>query len=503
MTSALVELHGISKSYPGVVALEPVDFCLAPGEVRALLGKNGAGKSTLVKILAGVVKSDSGEIKIAGEVKSFQSPADGIKAGIATVHQELSVVPDMSVAENIYLGSWPRRNGRIDWGEMYKGAAKVLLRLGVTIDPKLSIRKISIAERQLVEIGRALRQGARILILDEPTSSLVAHEVEVLLAVIRSLSASGTGIIYISHRMEEIRKIASSVTIMRDGRHIATGSVEEFSSHQVVEMLLGTKDQRDNQRRPAQPQIAPVIFSVKNLSVAPRVIGASFEIREGEVLGIAGVLGSGRTEILQALAGLRPFKADTAELHGRNYRPNTLAQAMTCGVIMTPEDRRTEGAITMLGIDENLVMSNWPSVSRFGVIRRAEMIKKVAESIRSLGIKLARPGEALANLSGGNQQKVVIGKALNANPKILLLDEPTRGVDIGAKRQIYQLMRQFADRGFAAVFVSSELEEFNDVCDRVIVLRSGRITAELSGENINTQRLVDLTMGEQKEDRSR
>jgi sugar transport system ATP-binding protein len=501
MTSALVEMLNISKAYPGVVALEAVDFRLVTGEVRALLGKNGAGKSTLVKILAGVVKSDSGTISIAGEVKSLQSPAEGIKAGIATVHQELSVVPDMSVAENIYLGSWPRLNGRVDWDEMYRGAAKVLLRLGVTIDPKLSIRKISIAERQLVEIGRALRQGARILILDEPTSSLVAHEVEVLLAVIRSLSATGTGVIYISHRMDEIRKIASSVTIMRDGKHIATGPINEYSSHQVVEMLLGNEDQQAPQLRSNRPQSKQAVLSVKNLSVAPRVVAASFDICEGEVLGIAGVLGSGRTEILQALAGLRPFKADSSELHGKDYRPRNLAQAMASGVIMTPEDRRGEGAITMLGIDENLVMSNWASVSRFGVINRTPMMKKVAESIRILGIKLARPSEALSNLSGGNQQKVVIGKALNAGPKILLLDEPTRGVDIGAKRQIYQLMRQFADRGFAVVFVSSELEEFYEVCDRVIVLRSGQISAELAGEKITTQRLLDLTIGEQKEKR--
>jgi sugar transport system ATP-binding protein len=499
MTGALVELKGISKSYPGVVALEAVDFRLVAGEVRALLGKNGAGKSTLVKILAGVVKSDSGTITISGEVKSLQSPADGIKAGIATVHQELSVVPDMSVAENIYIGSWPRRNGCIDWDEMHRGAAAVLLRLGVTIDPKLSIRKISIAERQLVEIGRALRQGARILILDEPTSSLVAHEVEVLLAVIRSLSASGTGIIYISHRMDEIRKIATSVTIMRDGKHIATGPVNEFSSVQVVEMLLGTKDKGAQKLTSNLSPTAPVVFSIQSLSVAPRVVAASFDIREGEVLGIAGVLGSGRTEILQALAGLRPFKADAAKLHGSDYHPSNLAQAMACGVIMTPEDRRGEGAITMLGIDENLVMSNWASVSRFGMINRSTMMKKVTDSVRILGIKLSRPGEALANLSGGNQQKVVIGKALNANPKILLLDEPTRGVDIGAKRQIYELMRQFADKGFAVVFVSGELEEFCEVCDRVIVLRSGQITAELSGEKINTQRLLDLTMGEQRE----
>ena len=492
-------MQNISKAFPGVVALEAVDFRLVAGEVRALLGKNGAGKSTLVKILAGVLKPDSGTIMISGEVKSLQSPADGIKAGIATVHQELSVVPDMSVAENIYVGSWPLHNGRIDWEEMHRGAASVMLRLGVTIDPELSIRKISLAERQLVEIGRALRQGAQILILDEPTSSLVAHEVDVLLDVIRSLAASGTGIIYISHRMEEIRKIATSVTIMRDGKHIATGPVNEFSGCQVVEMLLGTKDQRAVKLKYNISTTAPVVFEIKNLSVTPRVVGATFDIRKGEVLGIAGVLGSGRTEILQALAGLRPFKADAAKLYGNKYRPSNLAQAMASGVIMTPEDRRGEGAITMLGIDENLVMSSWASVSRFGVINRTEMMKKVAESIRILGIKLARPSEALANLSGGNQQKVVIGKALNASPKILLLDEPTRGVDIGAKRQIYELMRKFADRGHALIFVSSELEEFCEVCDRVIVLRSGRITAELSGENINTQRLLDLTMGEQRE----
>lgn len=497
MENALVELRNISKAYPGVVALAGVDFSLAAGEVRALLGKNGAGKSTLVRILAGVTQPDSGAIRIAGELRQLGSPADGIKAGIATVHQELSVVPDMSVAENMFLGNWPRRRGLVDWNAMNKGAVDVLSRLGVRIDPRVSINRISIAERQLVEIGRALRQGAKILILDEPTSSLVSQEVEILISVIRSLSAAGTGVIYISHRMDEIRKVASSVTVMRDGRHIATGRVEDFTSRQVVELLLGADEEQAPPLRSNRPHPGPVVLSVRNLSVAPRVRAASFEIREGEVLGLAGVLGSGRTEILQALAGLRRFDAADIRLHGRDYRPARLDHAMAAGVFMTPEDRRGEGAVTMLGIDENLVMSSWASVSRGGIIDRAAMKRKVAGSIRSLGIKLARPTEALANLSGGNQQKVVIGKALNADPKVLLLDEPTRGVDIGAKRQIYRLMRKFADRGLSVVFVSGELEEFYEVCDRVIVLRAGAITAEISGHDITTQSLLDLMMGDQ------
>ncbi|MCR6497576.1 sugar ABC transporter ATP-binding protein [Shinella sp. CPCC 101442] len=497
MVEPLVHMRGISKAYPGVVALEDVSFALARGEVRALLGKNGAGKSTLVKILAGVERPDEGTILIDGKAVALRAPMDGIRAGIATVHQELSVVPELSIAENVFLGRWPTRGRRVDWRRMQREAHDALALLGLHLDPRQPVARLSVAERQLIEIARALSQGARLLILDEPTSSLVAQEAETLIRVVRQLAEQGTSIIYISHRMDEIRKVAHSVTIMRDGRHIATAPVADVSNREIVDMLLGSAQGEGGSTRIfGQPGKFTPLLTISDLRVAPRIENASLEIRAGEVLGIAGVLGSGRTELLQAIAGLRAAHGGSMTLAGRDFRPTSLREARANGIFMTPEDRRGEGAVMMLGIDENLVMASWGSVSRGGVIDRAAMRRKVTASIRSLGIKLAHPGEALGNLSGGNQQKVVIGKALNAAPRILLLDEPTRGVDIGAKRQIYQLMRDAAADGLAVVFVSGEIEEFCEVCDRVLILRGGCITGEVEGSAIRTETLADLTTGE-------
>ena len=497
MAAPLVQMRQISKAYPGVLALDNVDFELERGEIRALLGKNGAGKSTLIKILAGVETSDGGTIAIDGQPVTLRTPGDGNKAGIATVHQELSIIPELSIAENVFLGRWPRNGVGVDWRAMERQSRHALLQLGVALDTRQPASSVSVAQRQLVEIARALSQGARLLILDEPTSSLVAPEVETLIRVIRRLSEQGTSIIYISHRMDEIRRVAHSVTVMRDGRHIVTAPVAGVSNRQIVEMLLGGDQGATGTARRTTAAAGPALLAVDDLCVSPRIRGATLEIRAGEVLGIAGVLGSGRTELLQALAGLRAVDGGTMTLDGTPYRPATLREARAKGVFMTPEDRRAEGAVMMLGIDENLVMASWRSVSRGGVIDRKAMRDKVARSIRSLGIKLAHPGEALGNLSGGNQQKVVIGKALNAAPRVLLLDEPTRGVDVGAKRQIYQLMRTAAEGGLAVVFVSGEIEEFCEVCDRVLVLRDGRIAAEAAGDDIRTETLTDLTMGEQ------
>ena len=497
MNDTLVDMRGISKAYPGVVALRDVDFALKAGEVRALLGKNGAGKSTLIKIMAGVVPPDAGSMTVAGRQVSFRSPADAIGAGVATVHQELSIVPELSVAENIFLGRWPIRGGAIDWKTLRRQAAETLAQLGFDISPTVNAGRISVAQQQLVEIARALSQGAKILILDEPTSSLVAQEVEILVGVIQKLAKAGVGIVYISHRMDEIRRVASSVTIMRDGAHVRTAPVTDVTDAEIVRLMLGDTELRGERAPPGSGREAgKIILSARNISLLPKVQDASFDIRAGEVLGIAGVLGAGRTELLQGLVGLRTLQSGGMTFEGKPYKPADLRDARATGVFMTQEDRRHGGAVMMLGIDENLVMASWQNVSRFGVIDRVKMGDVVMRSIRQLGIKLSRPGEALSNLSGGNQQKVVIGKALNAGPRLLLMDEPTRGVDVGAKHQIYDLMRSLADNGMGIVFVSGEIEEFAGVCDRVIVLRDGTITAELDGRAVETQALLDLTMGE-------
>lgn len=494
----LVKLENISKAYPGVQALENVDFSLEKGEVRALLGKNGAGKSTLIKILAGSELPDSGDMMIDDEPTKFRTPSDGIKAGIATVYQELSIIPELTITENIFLGQWMRNRWGVDWKSMNAETRSVLQNIGMNLAPETVANAISVAQKQIVEIARALHRGAKILILDEPTSSLVHEEVESLMKIVKTVSAQGVGVIYISHRMDEIRRIADSVTVMRDGKHILTQSIDAISDEGIVEAMVGAQIASTPLARPIRPMNAqPVVFSCKNLQIEPKLRNVNFDLKQGEILGIAGVLGSGRTELLEAIFGVRKISGGAMVLKGESYAPNTIRRAMANGVFLTPEDRRAEGAVMMLSIGENMVMASWDRVSSVGVIAKSKMTKLVDDLVARLGVKLASQNEPLSNLSGGNQQKVVIGKALSTRPTILLLDEPTRGVDVEAKLQIYRIMRELADEGMAIVFVSGELEEFVDVCDRVIILRNGQMEMGFDGQEITTNRLLNATLGEE------
>lgn len=470
----LVALERATKKYPGVLALDDVDFTMAPGEVRALLGKNGAGKSTLIKVLGGAERLNSGTLRVAGTERSFRGPKDAIAAGIATVHQELASVPQMTVAENISLGRWPNRPGLgIDWRAVRSRAQEALAMLGVDIRVDALLVELSLAEMQLIEIARALSLGARLLILDEPTSSLAEHEVSLLMTVIRRLSASGIGIIYISHRIDEIQKIASSVTVMRDGRAVGTLPIEEATPARVVGLMVG--DAKPPEARPdSSVARGPVILKVDGLSIRGKVADASFVVHEGEVLGLAGLLGSGRTEILRAIVGAQRAQSGRVVLGGRELVRRSIRSTRSAGLVLTPEDRRAEGVVVILGVDENLVMSAWEAVSPGGVIGRRAVRRMVSESIERLSIKVSDPKRAVATLSGGNQQKVVIGKALNTKLRVLLMDEPTKGIDVEAKTQIYRLIRQMAAERIGVVVVSSETEELLEFCDRVVVLRGGR-----------------------------
>lgn len=490
-----VVVDGVTKHYPGVQALTDAAMTIRSGEIRALLGRNGAGKSTLIRVLSGVERADAGTVDVAGERFGDGGVRRAAELGISTVHQELSLVPELSVAENMYLGRWPRKGGHVDFAGMRAGAAAVFGRLGLDIDPDAPVGSLSLAARQLVEIGRALREEPRLLILDEPTSALAAAEVDVVLDTVTRIAEAGVAVLYVSHRLEEIRRIAHSATVMRDGRVVETVDTAEADTAHIVSLMLG--DATEAAERPALRTVdrdATPLLSVRGLSVPPKVLDVSFDVHAGEVLGIGGLMGSGRTEILRAIAGFAPAAAGTIAVDGRDLgRPSARAMKRL-GVGMTPEDRKDEGVVPLLGVDENLVMSELDSVRTGPTIVPAKVRNAAQALIRRLSIATAEPRTPIVNLSGGNQQKAVIGRWLHAGSRILLLDEPTRGVDVQAKAELYRLVRELADGGVAVVFVSGELEELPLVCDRVLALREGRIVGELTGSEVTTDAVLTAAM---------
>lgn len=489
----IAQAIGVTRVYPGVTALADVDFEVRAGEVRALLGQNGAGKSTLIRLLSGVDVPTSGTILVAGT----ELGADGIKGaasrGVATCYQELSLVADMTVAENFCLGRWPRGRLGIDNAAMVDRARAVLTELGSTIDPATIAGTLTLAQQQIVEIARALQDEPRLLILDEPTSALASAEVTLVLDTVRKIAARGVAVIYVSHRMDEIRQIADTATVMRNGRVIETVDVRSSDTAAIIKLMIGTDPEN---RKPVAEKRAPgaVMLEARELSVPTKLTGASFQVSAGEIVGIAGLLGSGRTELLRALAGFDRIGSGAVLVDGKVVSPVTARAMRRLGVAMTPEDRKREGALMNLGIDENIVMSDFGKVSRGGVLSAA--MTRAASTVLAarLSIKAHDLSQPIATLSGGNQQKAVIARWLHADAKVLLLDEPTRGVDVEAKAQIYAIMRAVADEGKAVVFVSSELEELPLACDRVIVLRDGSIQREFVAPNIHLADLLEASM---------
>jgi len=494
--SSAVAVRDAWKSYPGVKALMSVDFSIQPGEVRALLGKNGAGKSTLVKILAGIVVPDSGEVLVGGNAVSLSSPNAARDQGIAIVNQELAIVPGLSVAENIYLGRWSQASGLRAFTSrrvLEEKAAAQLAELGVHLDPSMKAGRVSIAHQQIVEIARALSFRPKVLILDEPTSSLPAAEVDLLLALVRRLASRGMSIIYVSHRMDEIPKIANSVTILRDGRHIATQPVANLSTAEVVRLMIGSQEP-DFVRRSKGPEERPVVLRVAGVSDGSKLADISFDLAKGEILGLAGLLGSGRTRLLRTIYGLAPLASGRIEVVGTPDRRGSPRGAIAAGLGFAPEDRKKEGLALNMSVANNLVMSCPSRITRGGFLAPHQEERIAQDSIEALFIKIADARQPVRTLSGGNQQKVVLGKCLNAGVKILLLDEPTRGVDIEAKNQIYELLRNLADDGMAIVIASSEIEELFIVCDRLLVMAQGRVVASRMVERTTVEEAMQLAM---------
>lgn len=491
----IAEVSGISKSYGAVEALKGVDFSISRGEVRALLGKNGAGKSTLIRVLAGVEEPDAGTLRINGQALQGSGVRSANSLGVRTVYQELSLISEMTVAENIFMGQWPNRFGVMKLSEIFDKCEKVLSEFGLDISPRARISELSIAQRQLVEIARAVSSNPSLLILDEPTSSLGSGEVELVLSIVKAISERGVAVIYVSHRLAEIRKIADTVTVIRDGMIAANLSIEEASPSEIAKSMLGKiSEERASDMSPKPGN--EIAMSVDELRVGSKVQGVSLDIRAGEVLGLAGLLGSGRTELLQALAGLTRVSSGSVTTFGVPTQNRGRRLTRRLGVGYTSEDRKSDGIVAERGIDENLVMSDWGKVSSLGVISNTQLTRMSQKLIDDLNIRAESTKVLIKNLSGGNQQKVVIGRQLHVGSRILLLDEPTRGVDIEAKSQIYGLLRTLAANGDAVVFVSSEIEELALVADRVIVLSGGAVVGTFEAPDFDTEKLLVAAMAE-------
>jgi ABC-type sugar transport system ATPase subunit len=495
----ILEIDNISKHYPAVQALQQVSMSVAAGEVRALLGKNGAGKSTLIKILSGATTPDSGEIRIDGARVHMTSPAAAFAVGIGTVYQEMSLVPGLTVAENILLGRWPLANRVgvqvIDRREVVREAQAALDRMGAAVKPNALVADLNIPERQIVEIAKALSFKPKVLVLDEPTSSLPQSEVEQLLKLVRQLAANGVAIIYVSHRLQEIPHVADSITVLREGRLIDTIPVSESSPEVIARMMIG-EGWNKSFSHSTSAQSRKVILSAQKISVKGYLRELSFDLHEGEVVGIAGLLGSGRTELLETIIGLRKPESGAIYVDGALTNNRTPCLMRSKGVGLTPEDRKQKGLVLPLSVEQNLVMSSMNRISSNGVISRSRSRDLAREMVGKLSVATSSLDTIVSTLSGGNQQKIVIGKWLNAQARVLLMDEPTRGIDIQAKDQVYRLVRDLAQQGVGVIFVSSELEEVLDVSDRILILNHGRITAEIPGADAKLEHVLALTMAE-------
>ena len=488
----LLEVRNVSKAFPGVVALDDVSLRLKRGTVHALSGENGAGKSTLMKIIAGIYTPDAGELRLRGSRVQLSSPRQALHNGIAMIHQELNLMPYMSVAENIWIGREPANAlGVISHRELRSRTHTLLERLRIDIDPEAELRTLSIAGRQMVEIATALSYESELLIMDEPTSALTERDAEHLFAIIRELRAQGKGILYITHRMDELFEIADEVSVLRDGKHIGTDSPRNLTRDEIIRMMVGRELSRIFPREPACP--GAVVLSARDLTREQQFYNISFDLHAGEILGIAGLVGSGRSKLAEALFGLTPASSGRLSIEGCEVRVDSPRAAMSRGVAFVTEDRKETGCFLALSVLENLQISvlNRDFV-RFGFVRERAVTWACAAMSRLLRVKTPDLHERIGNLSGGNQQKVLLGRSLLMQPKILILDEPTRGVDVGAKAEIHQLISRLAAQGMAVLMISSEMPEILGMSHRIMVMHEGRVTGILGREQADQVKIMDL-----------
>ena len=497
MSSSKLQTFNIRKEYPGTVALDDVSIKFEGGRIHALIGKNGAGKSTLVKILAGAAQPTSGKVLIDGEEVELHCPMDAFAKGISTVYQELSLVPELTVAENILLGRLPKRKYLggvfIDWAEVFARAEEVLSDMQVGIDVRAKASELGVAQQQMVEIAKAMSFGPSAIMLDEPTSALAQHETEKLFELIRKLAEKGVAIIYITHRLEELQRIADTVTVLRDGRYIGTIKIEQAKPERIAHMMFGEVVQKE---RPVDLKVGEeVVMEVENLGLAGKLSNVSFKLYKGEILGIAGMLGAGRTELLKAIFGAEPFDEGQIIIDGTSIRASNPMRMKKLGVAFTPENRKQEGLIQILSTRANVCLASISQIATKGFTTKRREQAVANRLVKKLDIRVSDIENAVSSLSGGNQQKVVIGNWLNTNPRIILFDEPTRGIDVEGKQQIFQMMWELSRRQISSIFVSSELEELIEVCHRIVVMKNGRIVDEVHPEELSADELFVLCMG--------
>jgi ribose transport system ATP-binding protein len=491
----VLDVDDVTKQFLGVRALDGVSLSLAAGRVHGLVGENGAGKSTLIKVLTGVYRPDAGRIRLGGAEVSFGGPADAQRAGISTVYQEVNLVPLMSVARNIFLGREPRtRLGLIDAPALHAAAADVLARYGIEADVRRPLGTFGLGTQQMVALARAMSVQASVMIMDEPTSSLEPREVATLIEVVERLKADGVAVCYVSHRMDELFRLCDDVTVLRDGRLVYTGQLATLSRVDLVALMLG-RDAGELRAHGAtafnaehHPEGEPVLRAV-GLRSRPRVLDVSIDVRPGEVVGLAGLLGSGRSETVRAIAGALPLQAGAVMVDGARLSGGTGA-AIRAGVSMLTEDRKSDGVIPHLSVRENIVLAALPTLSRGGIVSRARQDRVVEVFMRRLRIKAASPDQKVGELSGGNQQKVLLARWLCLKPRVLLLDEPTRGIDVGAKAEVQALIDELAAEGLAVILISSDTEELVEGADRLVVLRDGRVAGHVPAGQVTESALL-------------
>ena len=489
MGDVIVSMEHISKSFPGVKALDDVRLELRAGEVMALLGENGAGKSTLMKILSGVYTRDGGTLKIFGKEYGNLTPRLAHEAGVAIIHQELNMCRHLSVTQNMFLGRELSGKVILKNGEMAAEAQKYLDELGVSISPSQTVGDLSVSKQQMIEIAKALSINAKILIMDEPTSALTSREIEELFRIIRNLKAQGCGIIYISHRLEELSHIADRVTIMRDGQYVTSGNFKDFTMDEIIQNMVGREIKEKFPR--VECKKGRKVFEVKNLNAGRQVRDVSFSLYAGEIVGFAGLMGAGRTETTRAVFGVDPKESGQIFLDGKEVKINHPMDAIKAGIVLAPEDRKKDGLCTKLSIRDNLALPNLDLVcNRVGVVNKKKENELCEKAVSGLMIKTPNLEVDANTLSGGNQQKVVVGKWLVRNSKVILFDEPTRGIDVGAKVEIYNLMNRLKEQGIAVMFVSSEMPEIMGISDRIIVMCDGRITGELNAKGATQNQIL-------------
>lgn len=488
----VLELRHISKSFPGVKALDDVNFSLKKGTVHVLCGENGAGKSTLMKIIDGIYQADEGDLFINGQKTTIKNPLQAKENGISMIFQELSYVPDMTLEENLFLGNWPKKGASINWKSVRQKTLSLLTQEGLPYPPDIKLRSLSVSDIQMIEILKAISNDSQIIIMDEPTSAITNKEVEILFKKIAELKSRGTSIIYISHKMDEIFQIADEITVFRDGKSIATKSVSDWTMDQVVECMVGRKI--ENQYPKQEIPIGDEMMRVEGLTQPGIFENVSFHISSGEIVGFAGLMGAGRTEIMRSVFGLDPYSSGSIKIKNKEVTIKNVHQSIKHGVAMLTEDRRRTGIIPILSVKYNTTLASMDKIIYKGRLHSDVETKISTDACKSMNVKTPDLNTKIANLSGGNQQKVILAKWLLCDPDILIVDEPTRGIDVGAKREIYELMSTFAAKGKGIIMISSELPELIGICDRIYVVNEGHIAGMLTRTEFSQESIMQLAV---------